>query len=49
MMKFLVVYLIEKYRVSAPEALVARKEDWKTRKPDTWFSMAQNPVVCEAI
>ncbi|KAL3449104.1 putative cytochrome P450 monooxygenase [Aspergillus insuetus] len=49
MMKCLVVYLIEKYRISVPEALVAGKEDWKTRRPDTWFSMAQNPVVCEAI
>jgi cytochrome P450 len=49
MLKCLVVYLIEKYKVSIPEALVRGKEDWKQRKPDTWFSMAENGVLCEEI
>ncbi|PYI31613.1 putative cytochrome P450 oxidoreductase [Aspergillus indologenus CBS 114.80] len=49
MMKCLVVHLIERYRIAVPEALAGGKEDWKTRRPDTWFSMAQNPVVCERI
>jgi cytochrome P450 len=49
MMKCLVVYLIEKYRVSVPEALAGGKEDWRQRRPNTWFSMAENPVLCEEI
>ncbi|KAJ5517090.1 cytochrome P450 oxidoreductase [Penicillium freii] len=48
MLKGLIVHIIARYKVSIPGGL-AKEEDWKTRKEDTWFSMAENAVLCEEI
>ncbi|KAL4802215.1 putative cytochrome P450 monooxygenase [Aspergillus unguis] len=48
MLKCLVAHVLGKYRVSIPEVLV-NGEEWRHRKPDTWFSMAANGVLCEEI
>ncbi|KAJ5441415.1 Cytochrome P450 oxidoreductase [Penicillium cf. griseofulvum] len=48
-LRVLVAYTIEHYRVKFPMEKVSKERHWKKPKPDQWFSVAEKTILCETI